>query len=76
MYNLYPANGGNEGLMYLLSNQQFNFLNENISDELSKPLEITLWNKAFNSTHSEYQKHIGINYFHKENTKTLSLIHI
>jgi hypothetical protein len=30
-YNLYPANAGNEGLMYILSEQQFSLLNKHIT---------------------------------------------
>ncbi len=57
-YNVYPANAGSEGLMYILSEQQFKLLNERIDDRSVRPHTIATWNRIYNTTQEEYRKYI------------------
>ena len=57
-YNIYPANAGNEGLMYILSEQQFCLLNKHIDDRPVRPQNIESWNRIYNTTQEEYRKYI------------------
>lgn len=47
-YQCYPAYGGNDGSMYLLSDSQFSFLYQTIDDEHKRPLRLDDWWTKYN----------------------------
>ncbi|HMT54391.1 MAG TPA: hypothetical protein PKC06_14140 [Saprospiraceae bacterium] len=57
-YKIYPANGGNEGYMYLLNQEQYNILNNHVDDRKLRPNDIVSWNSIYNTTQEEYRKYI------------------
>ena len=72
-YNLYPANAGNEGLMYILSEQQFGLLNKHIDDRPVRPQKIESWNRIYNTTQEEYRKYIERDEFQFKLGMTMNL---
>jgi hypothetical protein len=72
-YNLYPANAGNEGLMYILSEQQFSLLNKHIDDRPVRPHNIESWNRIYNTTQEEYRKYVERDEFQFELGMTMNL---
>jgi len=72
-YNIYPANAGNEGLMYILSEQQFSLLNKHIDDRPVRPQNIESWNRIYNTTQEEYRKYIERDEFRFKLGMTMNL---
>ena len=72
-YSIYPANAGNEGLMYILSEDQFNLLNKYIDDRPVRPHKIEAWNKIYNTTKEEYRKYIEKDEFQFKLGMTMNL---
>ena len=72
-YNIYPANAGNEGLMYILSEQQFSLLNKHIDDRPVRPQNIESWNRIYNTTQEEYRKYIERDEFQFKFGMTMNL---
>lgn len=72
-YNIYPANAGNEGLMYILSEEQFNLLNKHIDDRPVRPHKIIEWNRIYNTTQEEYRKYIEKEEFQFKQGMTMNL---
>jgi len=73
-YNIYPANAGNEGLMYILSEEQFNLLNKHIDDRPVRPHKIEVWNRIYNTTQEEYRKYIEKDEFQFKLGMTMNLV--
>ena len=57
-YKMYPANGGNEGYIYILNQEQYNLLNKHVDDRQIRPNDIVNWNRIYNTTQEEYRKYI------------------
>lgn len=57
-YKFYPANGGNEGYLYILNEAQFHLLNKYIDDRQIRPHDMVNWNRIYNTTQEEYRKYI------------------
>jgi hypothetical protein len=57
-YKMYAANGGNEGYIYILNQEQYNLINKHIDDRQNRPNDIVNWNKIYNTTPEEYRKYI------------------
>lgn len=55
-YQLYPAYGGNEGLIYILTELQYMLLNKAIRDNHTKPYRIDEWITVFAAKEDEVQK--------------------